>query len=415
MRGEPDFEAEGLLDGVSGVERESRLELLRRLWGDGIDDLEALRTAVSEGRLTVLPVERALVGEPRYTSVELAELSGMSIEDLEHQWRSIGIAVPARDERAMSREDLEAAHRQRALLDAGITREESAELGRMIAVAMSQFAAASRQVLASTVLRAGDSEADASRRIVEQTESLLPLVAPTLDYVYRLHLREQLRHAALISEVMGNGTAPGAETVTIAFADLVGYTRLGEDVPPEELGRVTGRLDEVARDVAGGPVRLVKLIGDAAMLSSADTTALLGSVLDLVAEMAEEGEGYPLIRAGVARGDVLSRAGDYYGATVNLASRITGIARPGSVLTTKEVRDEAGDEFAFSAAGRKHLKGIQGAVELHRCRDLDDPDAKHPGKDEGERRGEEGGDAGAGPAEPPRDSRSRRRRRARRS
>jgi adenylate cyclase len=85
--------------------------------------------------------------------------------------------------------------------------------------------------------------------------------------------------------------------------------------------------------------------------------------------MAAEGEGAPLIRAGVACGLVVSRGGDYYGAPVNLASRVTDVARAGSVLVTREVRDEVGEDgFEFSRAGRKHLKGIKGAVSLYRCR-----------------------------------------------
>jgi adenylate cyclase len=131
---------------------------------------------------------------------------------------------------------------------------------------MSQFAAASRQALATAFFEPASTEGEVSDRIGQQTEDLLPLVGPTLSYVYRLHLREQLRHAVFQAGGSDDGPASGAELVTVAFADLVGYTELGEEVQAEELGRVTGRLDEVARDVAHGPVRLVKLIGDAAML-----------------------------------------------------------------------------------------------------------------------------------------------------
>lgn len=363
----PDFEAEGLLDGLDGTARDERLELLDRLWNEGVE-LEELRDAVAEGRLGFLPLERVLAGEPRYTPVEVAQLSGVPIEDLERQWRAIGIARPDRDTVSLSRDDLDAAHRQRALFDAGLDSDAVAELGRTIAVSMSQFAAASRQALASTFFTPEDTEAQVATRIEEQMRSLTPLVAPTLDYVYRLHLREQMRHAVFFEAGDGQRATPGAETATIAFADLVGYTELGEDVPPDELGRVTGRLDEVARDVAHGPVRLVKLIGDAAMFASPDTGALLDAVLDLLDEMAT-GDDYPMIRAGVARGPVFSRAGDYYGAPVNLASRITGAARAGTVLTSTEVREQVEDRYAFSKPIRRHLKGISGAVELHRCRD----------------------------------------------
>jgi adenylate cyclase len=76
----------------------------------------------------------------------------------------------------------------------------------------------------------------------------------------------------------------------------------------------------------------------------------------------------PSLRAGIASGAATVRAGDYYGPSVNLASRVTGIARPGSVLCTEEVKAAAEDEFEWSSAGRHKLKGVSGAVPLYRAR-----------------------------------------------
>ncbi|MBV9004355.1 MAG: adenylate/guanylate cyclase domain-containing protein, partial [Solirubrobacterales bacterium] len=78
----------------------------------------------------------------------------------------------------------------------------------------------------------------------------------------------------------------------------------------------------------------------------------------------------PSVRAGIARGPALVRAGDYFGRGVNLASRVTGIARPGSVLCTQDVRDAAGEEFEWSSAGRHRLKGIGESLPLYRARRL---------------------------------------------
>jgi adenylate cyclase len=373
-----DFEAEGLLEGLDGEERESRLALLERLAADGVE-LDELRSAVADGRLALLPLERMLSGRPRYTTVEVAERSGVPIEELERQWRSLGLAVPGRDEVVMGADDLAAAHRICEIIDAGLDSDQLAELSRTIAVAMSQFAAASRQVVGQTFVGEGGTEGEVSDRVQRGAGGLIPTVGPTLDYVYRLHLREQLRHAAF-DEEGGDGVVaspPDAGVLAIAFADLVGFTKLGEQLPPEELGRVTGRLEVLAREVAQGPIRLVKLIGDAAMFASADTTALLESLHELLERMAEAEDGgdddedelIPLIRAGCAYGPAFTRGGDYYGRTVNLASRITEAARPGSILVSPEVRERADEDvFRFSRARRKQLKGISGGVELYRCR-----------------------------------------------
>jgi adenylate cyclase len=388
-----DFAAEGLLNGLDGEERESRLALLERLEADGVE-LEELRSAVADGRLALLPLERMLSGRPRYTTVEVAERSGVPIEELERQWRSLGLAVPGRDEVVMSGEDLDAADRMREILDTGLDPEQLAELSRTIAAAMSQFAAASRQVVGQIFVGEGGTEGEVSDRVKRGAGGLIPTVGPTLDYVYRLHLREQLRHAAFDEGGEGGVVAgpPDAGPIAIAFADLVGFTKLGEQLPPEDLGRVTGRLEVTAREIAHGPVRLVKLIGDAAMFASADTTALLESLHELVERMGadededgdgegegdegeERDEGMPLIRAGCAYGPAFTRGGDYYGRTVNLASRITDAALPGSVLVSAEVRERADeDAFRFSRARRRHLKGMSGRVELYRCRRRDDGD-----------------------------------------
>jgi adenylate cyclase len=115
-------------------------------------------------------------------------------------------------------------------------------------------------------------------------------------------------------------------------------------------------------------VRLVKLIGDAAMFVGPEPAPVVDAALDLVGAAAEEGEDFPLLRAGVAGGEALPRGGDWYGRPVNLASRITSIARPDSVLTDAAVHDALEHAYAWSFAGSRRLKGIDGSVKLYRCR-----------------------------------------------
>ena len=165
------------------------------------------------------------------------------------------------------------------------------------------------------------------------------------------------------------GTAlPGARDVTVAFADLVGFTRLGEAVPPEDLERLASRLAELAHETAVPPVRLIKTIGDAVMLMCPDPVPLLDAMLDLV--VAAEESDLPQLRVGIASGSAVSRAGDWFGSPVNVASRVTGAARPGAVLVAESTREAVGenDRFAWSFAGARHLKGIRGETKLFRAR-----------------------------------------------
>jgi len=364
-----DFEAEGLLEGTEGDARRARIELLDQLIEDGVP-LEELRRAVAEDRLVLLPVERVLQGSgPRYTREEVAELAGVDVDLLQRQWRALGMPDPEEGEKAFGASDVESAKRVRVLRDElGIPDDEMLQVSRVIGMNMSQLAAASRGLGQRVFSKPGDTEVEVARRFATIVAGMGPLLTPTLEYVLQLHLREQIRHDVFGDREISAGVESGRE-IAVAFADLVGFTKLGERLDPAEIGDLTDRLGELAGDVARGPVRLVKLIGDAAMLSSNHPRELLDAALELVASSEREGEGFPLLRAGVAFGRAVARAGDYYGRPVNLASRLTAVARPGSVLCDDALRAAAGaDAYRWSFAGARRLKGISGEVKAYRAR-----------------------------------------------
>ncbi len=365
-----DFEAEGLLDGLDEKARAARSELLAELEQDGVT-IEELRAAVEQDRLALLPVERLIAGDgPRLSAAEIADEAGVEASLLRAQRGALGLPVDPGDagDEQFTEGDLEAARRLRVLLDAGLTEEGIVEATRVVGLAMSQIALASNALIAESVMQPGDTELDAARRYVAAAEALRPLLAPTLDHALNLHILEGLRTVAIGQAELAAGTTPGAQEITACFADLVGFTRLGEELPAEELGHVSGRLAALAREVVSSPVRLVKMIGDAAMLVSTSPEATMAAALELVEAAEGEGESFPALRAGVASGPALSRAGDWYGRPVNLASRLTAIARPGSVLATEDTRDGAPEAFAYSFAGERALKGISGKVKLFRVR-----------------------------------------------
>jgi adenylate cyclase len=366
---EVDFDAEGLLDGLEGNERDARLRLLEELAADGVSD-EELREAALEDRLALLPVERVLSGgAAKYTLDEVAAKAELEKEFLQRLWLSLGVAVHGDDAgRVFTDRDLEEAQRIAALRDAGLPDDGILEVARLLGITMSQLAAANRALIAQTFLRPGDTEYDVAKRFAVAAEAFAPLIAESLSYVLNLHLREQIRHDAIGAEEVSAGRLDTAQEVTVAFADLVGFTRLGDTLEPDALGTVTGRLGELAAEVVEPPVRLVKMIGDAAMLVGPEPGPVVEAGLTLVERAAEEGEDFPVLRAGVASGMALARAGDWYGRPVNLASRITERARPGSVLTTTEVHDALEDAYRWSFAGAKRLKGIDSEVRVFRCR-----------------------------------------------
>ncbi|HXR31148.1 MAG TPA: adenylate cyclase regulatory domain-containing protein [Solirubrobacterales bacterium] len=363
-----DFEAEGLLDGIDGEARDDRLALLVQLSAEGVP-LEELHEAVAAGRLTLLPVERGIAGDgPRYTPREIAELSGGDLCLLQRASAALGLPYPDPDERTLTVADLEAARRTKAFLDAGLPEDGIIQVARTIGMGTARIADANRELIRRTLMQPGDNERDLALRFATAAEQMLPLFEPTLLYAQRAHLLEQIRRDVIGTADLASGEMGATTEISVCFADLVGFTKLGEEIEAEELGLVAGRLEEMATAVAEPPVRLVKTIGDAAMLVSADTEAMIAAALRLVEASEEEGEEFPRLRAGIARGPVLAQSGDYYGRPVNLASRITGIAKPGSVLVDPTVKRAASDAFEYSFAGERRLKGFESRCKLYRVR-----------------------------------------------
>jgi adenylate cyclase len=358
-----DFEAEGLLEGAS--DREARLELLRSLEQEGFT-LGELREAAAQDRLALLPVERVLAGEGKlYTQEELAEETGLDVEFLQEAARALGVPVREPGERTITEEELELSRSAKALLDAGIGREAFLDLTSVMTRSMSSIAASFLSVFGEALLRPGDTERDLGLRYAEALRHLGPLAAPTLQQMFNLRMREQMRQGVITQAELQSGQLPGSQEIAVGFVDIVGFTKLGEDSDPEDLGATVRRFERAVSDCAEEPVRLVKTIGDAAMLVAPEPAPLVEAVLGLVERSRDES---PLLRGGIACGQGLPRAGDWYGRPVNLAARLTSFARRGSVVTSKEVRDTAGDGYNWSTAGSKKFKGVRGTVEVFRVR-----------------------------------------------
>jgi adenylate cyclase len=363
-----DFEAEGLLDGVEGEARKARLDLLESLAADGVP-LEELREAVAAGRLTLLPVERALAGPgPRYTLREVAENAEIDVDLLQRFTAALGVPAPDPDERRGTEADVEAARRIKVFRDAGLPEEGMLQVARTIGMGTSRIAEANRELIVRTLMRPGDTERDLALRFAGAAEYMLPLIGPTLVYALQVHLLEQVRRDVIGAADLASGEIGGTVEIAVCFADLVEFTKLGEEIAVEELGLVAGRLEEMATAVAEPPVRLVKTIGDAAMLVSTEVEPMLEAALRLVEAADREGSEFPRLRAGIAYGSALAQAGDYYGRPVNMASRITGIAKPGSVLLDSAAKEAAGEGFAYSFAGERRLKGFDHRTKLFRAR-----------------------------------------------
>jgi adenylate cyclase len=367
-----DIEASGLLDGLEGKARAEREELIPWLLEKGIT-VEQIRNAVAP----MLLASRRLLGDDgTYVSArETSEKTGIDLDVLERLQRAMGLpTVDDPDAQVYLRADAEAAAFAQRFIDMGIDADQLVQISRMLAEGLSRAAEVMRYTALATVLDPTATELDIAKNSEALVQAAAPLLGPMIQEMLRLQLRHLMETEAVNATERAEGQrVPGARLVTIAFADLVGFTRLGEVVQPEDLERLAHRLADMAREVAVPPVRLIKTIGDEVMLVSADPVAMLEAVLDL-ADSTDGDENFPRLRVGVATGMAVSRAGDWFGSSVNLASRVTSAARPGSVLVSESTREAIGDDerFTWSFAGARHLKGIKADVKLYRVRRRDE-------------------------------------------
>lgn len=361
-----DYAGAGLLDGLEGEDRAARVRLLDRLVDDGFT-LKELQEAVQEDRLALLLVQRVLGG--RHTARELEQRTGLGVDQLMRIRRLLGLPDASPDHRVFGEEEIAAAESTRLFLEVGLGEDAIAEITRVLGEGMSRLAATTAAAFGNAFLNAGDSEDEVAQRFASVAEQLIPAIDPVLIAAYKQHLAEAVQRGVLSRADREAGEAGRAQEITVCFVDMVGFTRLGAQIDPQALGSVASKLAELATEVTEAPVRLVKTIGDAAMFISPDAAPVVSVALSLIE--AVEAADLPALRAGVASGTAQLRAGDYYGHAVNLASRVTGVARPGAVLCTREVRDAAPEQFDWSFARKHRLKGMPEAVPLYRARRRD--------------------------------------------
>lgn len=362
-----DIEASGLLDGLDGDARAERAELIAWLLQHGFT-VEQLRGAIAP---MLLPARRLLGDDGTFVSArEICETHHIDLDLLQRLQRAVGLSrVDDPDAGVHLRADGEAAGRAQEFVDAGIGPDQLVSVVRILADGLSHAAEVMRYTALATLLRPGATELE----IAQGSEALMsrvgPLLVPMVQDMLFLQLRHMMETEAVNATERAEGSAlPGARDVTVAFADLVGFTRLGEAVPPEDLERLASRLADLAYGLAVPPVRLIKTIGDAVMLVCPEPVPLLDAMLNLV-DAADDSD-LPQLRVGIASGAAVSRAGDWFGSPVNLASRVTDVARPGAVLVAESTREAIGevDLFVWSFAGARRLKGFRGDIKLYRAR-----------------------------------------------
>jgi adenylate cyclase len=311
-------------------------------------------------------LDALILGAPReYTRDEAAALSGVSTQRARRYWRALGFANTG-SAVAFTDADVEAMRRIAALVEAGTLTEDMAvgitrALGHTTArLASWQVDVVLDKLSGGTRLRAGLSVSEA----YQTAQTLLPELEELLLHAWRRQL------AASVDRVLNDDdTLVDASHLTVGFADLVGFTRLSRRLEERELATLVERFEQSGADlITAAGARLVKTLGDE-VLFLAETPASAAEAALALLEAFEGDDAVPDLRIGLATGLVIARMGDVYGTTVNLASRLTALARPATALVdVATAEDLAGDpSFETLALWRRPLRGL-GIVEPYLLR-----------------------------------------------
>ncbi|MFI0240228.1 adenylate cyclase regulatory domain-containing protein [Streptomyces sp. NPDC016845] len=292
-------------------------------------------------------IEELLLGGGRlWTRPDIAERSGVRPERSAQIWRALGFPVVDDDARVFTDADVDALRAGERLIAAGLITEESETMmARALGHHLSRLADWQMHTLWNWLHRdPGAPEGEAA--LMKHAAALLPELELLQRHVWRRHL------AAYAGRMLDDDSAPpheGADVrhLAVGFTDMVAYTRMTRGLDSGELARVLDRFESLTGDViAEGRGRVVKTIGDEVLFVCESASEAAAVALELTARSQGE-QILPHLRTGLAHGPVLNRFGDVYGAAVNIAARLTAVARPDTVLVDTAFAGELAGTTAY--------------------------------------------------------------------
>ncbi|WP_327084955.1 adenylate/guanylate cyclase domain-containing protein [Nonomuraea sp. NBC_01738] len=276
----------------------------------------------------------------RYTSHQVAEMAGVPMYRARRFWRALGFANVADDAVEFTDSDVEALRTLLGLVSSGIYDEEHVLLlARSLGRATARLAESQAELGAQALDQAGVPLADRPRAWTRRARRVVPGLERLLVYAWRRQLAA--------SAVRMVDQDKSAVRLAVGFADLVGFTRLSRQITERELSELVDRFEGRSADVVtSGGGRVVKTLGDSVLFVSGKAHDAAEIALRLV-ETHATWRGMPELRIGLAVGPVIGRMGDVFGTTVNLASRLTALAHPGTILGDPELAEELTGDRAF--------------------------------------------------------------------
>lgn len=302
-------------------------------------------------------VDIILAEQLHYTNAEVAERGGLTPEQAARLWRNLGFPDPG-DETAFGDADVTAVAIAATAIQHQILDEDTVfRLTRALGQTMSRLADWQVTILVDQLeadIERGksDSRADAA---LELAHSSVPGFERLMVHVWRRHLAAA---AARLTALGENDQALLTTEMTVGFADMTRFTALSNRLDESELARVVEDFETRCGDlITSAGARVIKTLGDAMLFVHADPVHATRISLDIIAAIGARPQ-LPDVRVGLATGSVLSRLGDVFGPPVNLAARLSQVARANRVLVDQATADALGDKFETRVLPPRLIKGF---------------------------------------------------------
>ena len=310
-------------------------------------------------------VEDLILGGPRtYTPAEVSDHAGVDRDEARRMWRALGFPTVGDEDVVFTDADVAALRTMRELAAQGLADEEvRLAVARLFGQTFSRLASYQGQLLLEQITEHPEL-LNSDDGVASLVQSIVPLVEELQNYTWRRQL------AAYVARMAAQGDADvagGPARLAIGFADMSRFTSLTRKATEVQLRTLLDAFETFATEIVGQHGgRIVKTIGDEVLFQADDPAAAAQIALELL-EAAAEHPDLPELRAGLALGEVVTRLGDVYGSTVNIASRLTSIARPGWVLVDRELHEALEDDPRFRFRSRRP-ESVRGFHRLHSWR-----------------------------------------------
>ena len=300
-------------------------------------------------------LEQAILGQRRTLNrLQVAEQAGVSLERATALWRALGFPGTDSDDDVLFTEaDTEALRMVDGLVQSGfIDPAVELTLVRSMGRSFARLAEWEISELASAAM-SGSMLTDQAR-LEGLIDSLIPVVEDIQKYVWRRHIANAAGRMLLFPA--GDDGVPMA----VGFADIVGFTRRSRGMSTSELSHLVEVFESTAASLTvQHRGRMIKTIGDEVLFVADSAPEIARLALDL-AEAHRSDPDFPEVRVGLAYGEVMTRLGDIYGPVVNVASRLTSLARPGRILVDRGMNAELGqldEEFRVKRSRTATVRG----------------------------------------------------------